>query len=127
VYIKALFPGEPFALTVGATGGCSAALTAGTSNVRINSLHFDYPNTYGDVVNETAYTWLATGLVADTATYFRVVRPEDDGTLSFTAPRIQGNIATAGAEINLQPSCQIVVGQPLSITSYTVNIKKSVA
>jgi hypothetical protein len=127
VYLEAIFPGEPFALTVGATGDCSAVLTAGVSNARINSLHFDYPNTYGDVSNEAAYTWNATGLVADTATYFRVVKPTDDGTLSHSQERIQGNIATAGAEINLQPSAQIVVGQPLSITSYKVSVKKSVA
>ena len=127
IYLQANFPGEPFALTVGATGGCSAVLTAGTSNARINSLHFDYPDAYGDVSNEAAYTWLATGLVADTATYFRVITPDDDGTLSYTAKRIQGNISTSGAEINLQPSTAIVVDQPLSITDYTVSIKKTVA
>ena len=126
VYLQAKFPGEPFALTVGATGGCSAVLTAGTSNVRINTLHFDYPDAYGDCNQEAAYTWLATGLAADTARYFRLVKPTDTGVLSHTEERLQGDIATSGAEINLQPSASIVVGQPLSITGYKVNIAKSV-
>lgn len=129
VYLEALFPGEPFVLTVGATGGCSAVLTAGTANNRINSLHFDYPDAYGDCYNEAAYTWLATGLPATptVATYFRVIAPDDDGTLSHTAKRIQGNLSTAGASINIQPSTTIVSGQPLSITEYIVNIAKSVS
>jgi hypothetical protein len=127
VLLRAIYPGEPFVVVVTQTGTLSVTTTDVTANVRINSLHFDAPDAYGDIWNEAAYTWLATGLIADTATWFRVVKPDDDGTLSHTAPRIQGGISTAGAEINLQPSTAIVVDQPLSITSYKVNVKKSVA
>lgn len=126
VYVRALYPGEPFVMDASATGGAGATRTAITANARINSLHFDAPDTYGDVSKEAAYDWEAVGVAAGTATYFRVVKPDDDGTLSYTAPRIQGNIATSGGEINLQPSTAIVVDQPLAITSYTVNVKKTV-
>jgi len=127
VLLRAIYPGEPFVVVVTKTGTITVTTTDVTANVRINSLHFDAPDAYGDVSNEAAYTWLATGAIADIATYFRVVKPNDTGVLSHTEPRIQGNIATAGAEINLQPSTSIVVGQPLSITSYKVSVKKSVA
>jgi hypothetical protein len=127
-YIRALYPGEPFVLdsSVG-SGAITLTQNAITANSRINSLHFDSPNSDGDLVNEAAYTWLATGLVEGSATYFRIVKCDDTAALSTTQERIQGNISTAGAEINLQPSTQIVVGQPLSITLYTLSVNLAVA
>jgi hypothetical protein len=127
LYLRAIYPGEPFVLT-SATGSGGMTLTANaiTANVRINTLHFDYPDAYGDVPQETAYTWLATGLVRGVATYLRIIEPGDDGTQSFTAKRIQGDISTAGAFLNLDPSTQIVVGQPLSITGFKIKFRKSV-
>ena len=128
VLLRARYPGEPFVVVVTKTGTLAVTTTDITANARINTLHFDNPNADGDLVNEAAYTWNATGLVAGTATYFRVVQPTDTGVaVTITEPRIQGNIATAGAEINLQPSAQIVVGQPLTISEYKVSISRTVA
>jgi hypothetical protein len=128
LYIRALYEGEPFVLT-SATGSGGMTLTANaiTANSRINSLHFDSPDANGDLTKEDAYTWLATGLVEGYATYFRIVKPADDGTLSTTQERIQGGISTTGAEINLQPSTLIVIGQPLSISEYTLSVSLAVA
>jgi hypothetical protein len=46
--------------------------------------------------------WSGVGLNDGTAGYFRYVAPGDDGTLSYTQPRIQGVVATANAPLIIQ-------------------------
>lgn len=46
-------------------------------------------------------TWSGVNAATGTATYYRHVAVGDDGTSSTTQARIQGTIATAGADMNL--------------------------
>ena len=70
----------------------------------------------GGVITKTvAETWSGTSVAAGTATHFRVVGASDTGVLSTTQPRLQGLVATAGAELIL-PSTAL-----LSATLYTID------
>lgn len=130
VYLRAKYRGEPYALTVDKTGGGTIALTSVVANARINSLHL-YIDTNSNASKETAYTWLATGLAGEpsapiSAVYYRAVKLTDTGTLSTTEPRVQGDVSTSGAELNLQPTTAIITGQPLGISTFSLPIKKTV-
>lgn len=62
--------------------------------------------------------WSGVNTATGTATFFRHVAAADDGTLSTTAPRIQGAVATAGAELNLT-SANLTTGATQTIDYYS--------
>jgi hypothetical protein len=66
--------------------------------------------------------WSFNGVAAGTAGWFRLKgNAVDDGTTSTTLPRLDGSIATSGADLNLS-NTSIAVGAPNTIDSFTFNI-----
>jgi hypothetical protein len=62
-----------------------------------------------------------TVLISGTAGYYRHVGASDTGVLSTTEPRIQGRIATSGAEANLS-STALVAGATQTADEYSINL-----
>lgn len=55
----------------------------------------------GQIPKNASEVWSGTNLASGTASFYRHVAPGDDATASTTQARLQGNIAQAGAEMNL--------------------------
>lgn len=63
--------------------------------------------------------WSGVNGASGAATFYRHVAVGDDGTLSTTQPRIQGSIATFGAELNLT-STTLTSGATQTIDFYSI-------
>lgn len=59
------------------------------------------PASGGALAKDPAEVWKGVNAASGTARYFRHVQEADDGTLSTTQLRVQGDIDTAGATMNL--------------------------
>jgi len=67
-------------------------------------------------------TWSFNGVAAGTAGWFRLKgNAVDSGVLSTTLPRLDGSIATSGADMNLS-NLSIVIGAPSTIDSFSFTI-----
>ena len=71
------------------------------------------------VIAKAVETWSGTNAASGTATFYRHVAVGDDGLLSTTQARIQGNIATAGADMNLS-NVALTAAATQTIDSYSV-------
>jgi hypothetical protein len=71
------------------------------------------------VIAKAAETWSGVNAATGTASFYRHVAAGDDGTLSTTQDRIQGTVATVGADLNLS-STALVSGATQTIDSYSV-------
>lgn len=66
-------------------------------------------------------TWGGTNVASGTATFYRHVKSDDDGSASTTAVRLQGSLGLAGADINLT-SVALVSGAPQTLNYYSVGL-----
>jgi hypothetical protein len=98
VLIMSKFPGE--SITVVATGDTPPTLTHIVTNTRNDALHLAAP--LAGVISKESGVWSKPAIVTGTAGYFRLVLTNDhDVDDSATAIRIQGNVSTSGADLNL--------------------------
>ena len=75
----------------------------------------------GVLSKASAQIWSGTNVATGTATFFRLETQADDGSSSTTYERIQGTIATAGADLNLQ-STSLVNTELQTIDYFSVAI-----
>lgn len=74
------------------------------------------------VIAKNAEVWSGLGLAAGTAGWFRLTaNPTDSGSLSTTLPRLDGNIGTSGADLNMS-STTIVVGATYTIDTFQLTL-----
>jgi hypothetical protein len=73
----------------------------------------------GVLTKTVSQIWRGVNVATGTAAFFRIQGQSDDGSASTTNPRIQGNIALAGGDINLS-SLSLVSAASQSIDNYTV-------
>jgi hypothetical protein len=79
----------------------------------------------GVLPKATAETWSGTVLANGTAGWFRIREASDAGTASSTtAVRIDGNIATSGADMNLG-SLSLTLGAPFQLTSAQLTLPQT--
>ena len=71
------------------------------------------------VIAKAVETWSGTNAASGAATFYRHVAVGDDGLLSTTQARIQGNIAVAGADLNIS-NVNLVAAATQTIDSYNV-------
>ena len=91
----------------------SGAFTPGTST---NGLTF--ATAAGGAVSKSG-VWSFNGVAAGTAGYFRLKgNALDNDALSTTLPRLDGSIATSGADLNLS-NISISPGAPSTVDSFT--------
>ena len=77
------------------------------------------PAANGSIPKAAAETWSGVNAATGTATFYRHIAPADDGTLSTTQARIQGAIATSGAELNLT-STTLTSGATQTVDFYSI-------
>jgi hypothetical protein len=73
----------------------TSGITTGTAG---STLILSAPS--GGVVSKEATAWTGTAVATGVPTYFRHVASLDDGTLSTTQKRIQGDVGLVGAVLN---------------------------
>lgn len=104
------------------TFGAAAAILAG-SRAAADTLQFKLQAT-GIISKIVADTWSGVIAVSGTAGYFRLVTTEDLGTDNVTDLRLQGNVSTSGAEMNLS-SVGLVAGATITLSSFDVTFPAS--
>lgn len=73
----------------------------------------------GVLAKSTSETWSGVVALSGAATYYRHVAASDTGASSTTQARLQGEIATAGAELNLS-STTLTSGATQTVDYYSV-------
>jgi len=100
IYVASRLAGVGFTI---ASGGGTGTISALTSSVvaasALDTLKLGAPA--AGVIGKTSAVWSGVALANGTAGYFRLVTNLDDALLSTTQLRIQGNVSTSGAELNL--------------------------
>jgi len=104
--------------TADAAVGGATLLCAITLNSTGTGILFDTAAVNGVLAKKPSETWSGVTAATGTATWYRHVAAADDGTLSTTAPRIQGTLALIGADLNCDPN--FISGQPKVIDHYVV-------
>lgn len=119
VYIMSKFAGE--AIVVVATGSPTppSGPAHTLANARVNSLHLAAP-VLGVISKESA-AWSHTAIKTGTAGYFRLVRTTDglDSDTNYTDPRLQGDVSTSGAQLNLS-NINLVSGATITVDTFAV-------
>jgi len=101
--------------------GSATLLCAITLNSTGTGITFDTTAVNGVLAKTPSEVWSGVNVASGTATFYRHVAAGDTGALSTTQPRIQGEIGTAGKEINLS-SVNLVAGQTRPLDYYSVSI-----
>ncbi|HZX86381.1 MAG TPA: hypothetical protein VFF19_22610 [Reyranella sp.] len=73
----------------------------------------------GVLSKDGAETWKGENVASGTATHFRLVQESDTGASSATQLRVQGDVAVAGATVNLS-SVNLTSGADQTIDSFNV-------
>lgn len=97
--------------------GSATLLCTISLNSTGTGINFDTAAAAGVLAKAPAEVWSGVNTGTGTATFFRHVAAADDGTLSTTAPRIQGAVGTSGAEMNLS-SVNLTSGATQTIDYY---------
>ncbi len=110
-------------LTLADGGGTTTlTVTAKQAAARVNTLYFGPPA--AGVLSKMSGVWSGVNLATGVASYFRFVLPVDSGILSTTDPRVQGVIATSGAELNMS-NTTLTVGATTTIDNASITLPKS--
>lgn len=113
-----IFDGTPPATADAAETGTLLAIIY--SDGVATGINFDTTAVSGVLPKAPGETWSgASNIASGTASYYRHVGSADTGASSTTEPRIQGAVATVGAELNLS-SVTLVIAAPQTIDFYSV-------
>lgn len=104
--------------TADAAVGGATLLCAITLNSTGTGILFDTAAVNGVLAKKPSETWSGSIVATGTATWYRHVAAADDGTLSTTAPRLQGTVALIGADLNIDPN--FISGQTKVIEHYVI-------
>lgn len=112
-----IYSGSPPASADDAASGsllCTISLNSTGTGVNMASTASS-----GVLAKSTAETWSGVVALSGAATYYRHVAASDTGASSTTQARLQGEIATAGAELNLS-STTLTSGATQTVDYYSV-------
>ena len=104
--------------TADAAVGGATLLCAITLNSTETGILFDTAAVNGVLAKKPSETWSGAIAATGTAAWYRHVAAADDGTLSTTAPRLQGTVALIGADLNIDPN--FISGQTKVIEHYVL-------
>jgi hypothetical protein len=126
--LKTILAGGSIKIYSGAVPATADAAVSGTLLVTIlnggSGINLDTAAAGGIINKASAETWSSTVASGGTATYYRHVASGDTGALSTTEARIQGTIATVGADLNLS-STTLTGGATQAIDYYSVTVPAS--
>lgn len=80
---------------------------------------FEASATAGLLLKAGAEQWQGANVTNGTASWFRLVKTADDGTLSTTALRLQGSVALAGGDLNITDT-SLVSGATQTVDYFSV-------
>jgi hypothetical protein len=112
-----IYSGSPPASADDAASGsllCTISLNSTGTGVNMASTASS-----GVLAKSTSETWSGVVALSGAATYYRHVAASDTGASSTTQARLQGEIATAGAELNLS-STTLTSGATQTVDYYSV-------
>ena len=112
-----IYAGAAPATADDAVGGATL-LCAITLNSTGTGILFDTAAVNGVLAKKPSETWSGAIAATGTAAWYRHVAAADDGTLSTTAPRLQGTVALIGADLNIDPN--FISGQTKVIEHYVL-------
>lgn len=113
-----IYAGTPPATADDAVGGATllCAITLNSTGAGIN---FDATTTNKILQKAPGEVWSGANVTGGVAAWYRHVAAGDDGTLSTTAPRVQGLVGVAGADLNLS-SVSLVAGATQTVDYYSL-------
>jgi hypothetical protein len=119
---------QPATADAAATGSLLLTITvasgAFTPGAVANGLCFDAPAA-GIITKLSTQVWSGVGAGDGTAGWFRLsANGTDAGSISTTLPRLDGAIATSGAELNMS-STTVATGATTTIDAFTVTLPKA--
>jgi len=85
---------------------------------RADTIQFAKPSSGS--MSKSSDTWSGTIANSGTMGYFRIIRPDDDGTESTTQKRLQGAISTSGAELNKASGLTLTQSETHTIDDYSI-------
>tara|TARA_Y100001956_G_C4017563_1_gene140480 strand:+ start:175 stop:618 length:444 start_codon:yes stop_codon:yes gene_type:complete len=81
---------------------------------------FEQGGSAGLLLKNASEVWTGTvGATSDTATWFRLVAPADDGSASTSAIRVQGTVRPAGGDMQIT-NPDLVAGAPQNIDYFSL-------
>ena len=113
-----IYAGTPPATADDAVGGATllCAITLNSTGAGIN---FDAAAAGGVLQKAPSEVWSGANVAGGVAAWYRHVAAGDGGTLSTTAPRVQGLVGVAGADLNLS-SVSLVAGATQTVDYYSL-------
>lgn len=115
-FLKIYTGAAPATADAAVTGTLLCTISIASGGTGIN---FDTAASAGVLSKAPGETWSGVNAATGTASYYRHVAVGDDGTSSTTQVRLQGDIASAGAELNLS-STSLTSGATQTIDYYSV-------
>lgn len=122
IWVQGKIDGLDLTLADGALD-VAVTITSKQAAARLNTLYFGPPS--AGVISKASDIWSGVNLATGVASYFRFVLPGDTGILSTTDIRVQGAIATSGAELNMTGSTSLVIGATTTIDTGSITLPKS--
>ncbi|MDX9716279.1 MAG: hypothetical protein RBT67_02795 [Thauera sp.] len=113
-----IYSGTPPASADDAIGTATLLCTI-TNNSTGTGVTFDAAATNGVLVKTPAEVWSGVNVASGTASFYRLVTQADDGSLSTTLPRVQGDVGVAGAALNLS-STTLTSGATQTVDYYSL-------
>lgn len=101
--------------------GSAVLLVTLTNNATATGLTMDTTAAGAVLLKNPAEVWKGTNVAGGVASFYRFVAVGDDGTASATQPRVQGLVATSGADLNLS-STTLASGATQTVDFYSVAI-----
>jgi hypothetical protein len=85
-------------------------------------INFDTAAAGGAINKAPLETWKGTNVADGAAVFYRHVAAGDDGTLSASAMRLQGNVGSSGSDLNLTAGTGLTTGIETPVDSYSVEL-----
>lgn len=114
-----IYSGAEPATADAALSGNTLLCEAFVGNDGSTALTFNAAAASGVIEKETTEVWEGTNAASGTASFYRLELSGDSGALSTTDKRVQGSIATSGAELNLS-SVALVLSATQTIDFYSI-------
>lgn len=99
--------------------GAATLLCTVTNDATATGLTFASTAADGTITKTVSEIWRGVNAASGTASFYRIEEASDTGALSTTLARIQGNIAVAGADLNLS-SVTLTASASQTIDNYVV-------
>lgn len=120
--VKHIFTGGTLTIYTGNQPGSADDAVAGTKLVEFTGITFEEPSN-GTLSKDNSSAWTATAVESGTAGWFRLKARGDDDAASTDLPRIDGAIATSGAELNMS-NTYIENSSLQTISSFNISISE---